>query len=161
MPLKLYPEHKKLNGRRNPVNWVLVCDARHAQFYVRARNQAMLIPVGNALEATPIEREQGRHALGRVYESKGSARHMVEPTVDIRQETRRRFIQEVTEKLEEAWERQAFDRLVLIGPPKVIGDLRDQLSDEIKQTVIADVSKELTRAPLQALALYLGDNGLL
>lgn len=161
MPLKLYPEHKKVKGKKNPVTWVLVADAREARICVRGRNHGLLIPVGGVLKAESVEREQGRHALGRVYESKGAARHMVEPTVDIKQETRQRFIHQVTEKLEEAWEHQAFDRLVLIGPPKVIGDLRKNMPDEVKQTVIAEVGKELTHAPLQALTLYLANHGLL
>lgn len=162
MPLKLYPEHKMLHGRNHPVTWVLVSDARQARIYVRARgDQAMLIPVGEALEAAPSRQEPGRHALGRVFESKSAARHMVEPHIGLKEETRQRFVQEVIGKLEIAWEQRAFDRLILIAPPKVLGDLRKELPDEIAQTVIAEVGKELTHAPLQALTLYLGNYGLL
>lgn len=161
MAIKLYSENKRLNGKKNPVTWVLVADAREAQIYVRGRNHDMLVPVGDTLKAKPIERETGRHALGRVYESKSATRHMVEPAVDIRQETRQRFMREVAEKLEASWEQHAFDRLVLIGPPKVIGNLRENLPDDVKETVIAEVGKELTHAPLQALSLYLANHHLL
>ncbi len=161
MAIKLYSEHKKLNGKKNPVTWVVVADAREAQIYVRGRPHDVLVPVGDPLAAEPVEREQGRHALGRVYESRSTARHMHEPHVDVREETRRRFMLEIGEKLETSWEQHAFDRLVLIGPPKVIGDLRRTLSDDMQRTVIAEVGKELTHAPLQALTLYLTNHGLL
>lgn len=162
MPLKLYPKHKKLNGRRPPVTWVVVADAKEARTYVRTRNHApILIPVGNVLKATPVERETGRHALGRVFESKGSARHMAEPSIDIKQETRRRFAQEIAEKLEECWEQQSFDRLILIAPSKMIGDLRKGLANGVKHVIVAEIHKDLTRAPLQALAFYLGNHGLI
>jgi len=68
---------------------------------------------------------------------------------------------EIAGILEQAWECRSFERLVLIAVPKMLGDLRRHLSEDVRDTVVAEISRGLAHAPLQALSLYLAENDLL
>ena len=42
----------------------------------------------------------------------------------------------------------AFERIVLIAPPRVLGELRDKMHKEVSSRVVADMPKDLTNHPL-------------
>lgn len=159
MPIKIYSENKKLTPHKTALTWVVVANGRHAQFYVRDTKPIdLLTPILDfPLEAEPLGFEMGRHVLPRVHQSMGKARHMIEPHLDFKAETRRRFILRLAEKLNSGCEKEKYEQLIIIAPAKVIGELRLMLSDEARKTIIAEVNKDLARAPLEALSLYLKD----
>ena len=44
--------------------------------------------------------------------------------------------------------RGAFERLVVVAPPKVLGDLRSKLHKEVDDRVVAEIPKTLTNHPV-------------
>jgi protein required for attachment to host cells len=40
-----------------------------------------------------------------------------------------------------------FDRLIIAAAPTALGDIRPSLSDAVKQTIIAELPKDLTNVP--------------
>ncbi len=157
---------------KNPVTWFLVADGAGAQVYVRRRIKTR-IPKGNRHyeekyeeELVPVagmtwrahsseEYEMGGDVLGRVFQSVGSAHHMIEPKTDIRKELKLRFMRSIAETLQEAHRKKSFHRLVLIAPPKLLGELKKQLDGSILALVVAELPKEVTHFSGQRLAAQL------
>lgn len=47
-----------------------------------------------------------------------------------------------------------FDRLIIAAAPTALGDIRPALSDGVKQTIIAELPKDLTNVPNPQLARH-------
>jgi len=50
---------------------------------------------------------------------------------------------------------ERFDRLVLVAPPAFLGDLRQELTKELKAKVADEITLDLTNTPEQQLKAYL------
>ena len=161
MFMKEFPAHKKpMPMHHVPLTWVLVADGRQAQIFTRHINpideELELQPVfPMPLKAKPVERETGRKIQPRIFQSVGKMRHALEPSVNIEHETVKRFMDEIAEKLGKAWEGKFFERLILIAPAPVIGELRKALPKEVWETVTLEIHKRLTHCDPKALSLYL------
>lgn len=163
---------------RPPVTWFLVADGARAQVYTRQhitariplagnsrhrhyeeRHEQELVPVtGMRWEApSPNDYELGNDLLGRVFESASPTRHMASPHVDIREDLKLRFMRTIASQLTVAKQHRQFDRLVLIAPPKLLGELKRQLSPAVLDHVVAELPKELTRYEARDLKLRLGE----
>lgn len=160
-----------------PVIWILVADSKQAQVYVRQKVEKYVPVNGNALrdpfseviacEPVPVDGmrwraesadqyEAGRNAVGMVFESSaGAGRHMNQPHIDIKEETRNHFARTIAEQLERAREARSFDRLVLIAPAKMLGEIKKQLSKQLSKMVVAEMPKDLTHYNGMTLTEYL------
>jgi protein required for attachment to host cells len=63
----------------------------------------------------------------------------------------------VAETLDEKRAEGAFQRLVIAAAPTALGDLRPVLSDAVKQTIMAELPKDLTNVPTPQLAGHFAD----
>ena len=126
----------------SPKLWILVADAKQAQIYL-PRLVTHRIPMsGNGIhrhmserqdyELEPVlakplcaqsraEYEAGRNQTGMVFESFSSVRHMAEPRVDLRDEIKEHFARQIADYLAQPEQIHAFDRLILVAPPKMLG----------------------------------------
>lgn len=167
-----------LHVTRSPITWVLVADGKTAQIYspvsvehrvpltgtgrhrpTRMKQTLELTPIlARPLEAEPPEAyETGRNRTGMVFQSASSARHMAAPHMDARDEVRNQFADRIARLLNTAKMGEAFDRLVLIAPPKMLGEIRVHLTEKILHKVTASLAKEFTHLDEKALAAQLGD----
>ncbi len=62
-----------------------------------------------------------------------------------------RFAEELAETLYKYAHRNAFDRIVLVAAPRVLGDLRAKLHPEVADRVVAEVPKTLTNHPVDEI----------
>ncbi len=58
----------------------------------------------------------------------------------------RKFVERLAEVLEQRLA-GSFDRLVIAAAPTALGDLRPALSDGVKDSIIAEMPKDLTNIP--------------
>jgi protein required for attachment to host cells len=58
--------------------------------------------------------------------------------------------------LDERLAEKAYDRLVIVAPPKALGDLRAALSEQVKPHVYAELDKDLVKTPTAELPQHLG-----
>lgn len=156
---------ENLFSHRKPITWFLVADGETAQVYVRSRDEIKIPMQGNAKhhhyaqEAEPrmipvpdmhwtaeslAGFEAGNHQLGRVFESGNAARHSVAPHMDIHEELKLRFMHTVAEQVRTAYTNKSFDYIVLIAPPRLLGELKKNLEPHILGRVLAELPKELT-----------------
>ncbi|MBW0157413.1 host attachment protein [Sedimentimonas flavescens] len=58
------------------------------------------------------------------------------------------FMADLADDLARAQRRGAFDKLILVAPPQVLGALRAALSEGLAAHVVAEIDKTLTKHPL-------------
>ncbi len=69
---------------------------------------------------------------------------------------RESFAKALAAALETSLDHECFDRLVLVAPPQVLGDLTGTLSRRVRQTIAAEVSRDLMHVAPCELPIYLG-----
>ena len=144
-------KHKKI--------WIVVADSARAQFFLNNG-------VGTGLEpALPLalvaDNRPSRHITsdrsGRTFDSSGPGRHAMQPPSDPHRHEQTIFAREIAKLLEQKREKKAFNQLVIIAAPKMLGDLRLAFSEEIRRLVVAEINKDLTKLPVHELKPHLDD----
>ena len=102
----------------------------------------------------PPTREQGTDRPGRYLGSDGVSRSAMEQT-DWHQLEEDRFTEQIAEALYRRAHARAFEHLVIVAPPKVLGKLRAALHQEVSARVVAEVPKDLTGHPVPDIARHL------
>src|SRR3954462_743796 len=135
---------------------VLVSDGRRARF-LRNRGTPMrpeLIMELSLADENPPNREQGTDQPGRYLGPDGHSRSAMEET-DWHRQAEERFAAQVANLLYQMEHARKFDELVVVAPPKMLGDLRARLHREVADCVIAEVAKDLTGHPLPEIGRLL------
>lgn len=125
--------------------WVFVGDGQKALF---------LINEGDAISPNlrrlsvfenhdPPSREQGSDAPGRAYSSVGGIRSAVEET-DWHELEKERFATAIAGRINKAALANQFEQIIVIAPPRILGDLRREFSKETASKIVAEVAKDLT-----------------
>jgi protein required for attachment to host cells len=125
---------------------VLVSDGRHARLL---RNQGTPVKpqliIEQALDrVNPATRDQGTDQPGRKHGSDGVSRSAIEQT-DWHAQEEERFAAEIADLLYKLGHAGKFDELVVVAPPKMLGDLRAKFHPEVSGAVIAELPKDLTQ----------------
>ncbi|WHZ18100.1 MAG: hypothetical protein OJF55_000249 [Rhodanobacteraceae bacterium] len=128
-----------------PETWILVADSARARLF--ALGAAQLEELGdyvNAAARTPgHELEHAQPA--RVHDRFGSSRHAVDSPTPPHQKAAAKFAGELAAELERSHAGQRFHDLVLIAPPRFLGLLNAALGKQLKESVVLEVPKNLTR----------------
>ncbi len=142
---------------RKPVTWIVVADGKTARFHIYTGREAKLEPAlpFEMRAPNPSTQEQGADKPGRVFDSSGRARHAIQPHADWHRETKRKFAVDIAKLLEEKAREKAFERLILVAPPKTMGDLREALDDVTAAYVKSEITKDLTHLSARELHDYL------
>lgn len=130
------------------VTWVLVADGNQAKVFEHGGPGKGLISVeGLQFEQEPLKAQEinsdrpGRHAGGGLGSRSGMEQS---DPVQVREE---RFIKAVADQLEVMRQGGRFDRLIIAAAPAALGDIRPALSERVKQAIIAELPKDLTKVP--------------
>ena len=139
--------------------YVLIADGARARLFVVEEGTADLKPaLGQEFIGTNLpSREIASDRPGRSFDSAGSGRHAMEPPTDPHRHAERVFAQEVAAVLENARRKNEFQDLVVVAPPKALGDLRREFSDALRDRVTAELHKDLTKVPVHDLASHLAE----
>lgn len=135
---------------------VLVGDGRKALF-LRNRGTPLhtnLVTERVLEQHNPPTREQGSDRPGRTNRSDGVSRSALEQT-DWHQLAEDRFASEIADTLYRAGHAHGFEHLIVVAPPKVLGNLRAAFHQEVVRKIVAEVPKDLTSHPLPELAKLL------
>ncbi|MBI4182557.1 MAG: host attachment protein [Proteobacteria bacterium] len=145
--------------RKSVVTWVLVADGARAKIFESVGHGGALAPAFDYESAAPhaASREIASDRPGRTFDSSGLGRHAKQPPTDPHEYEKAKFLREMSRRLEEGYNSGAFRRLVLVAPPKALGELRATLSGPVRAAVAAEVNKDLTHLPLPELASQLKD----
>ena len=94
---------------------------------------------------------------GRSFDSHGEGRHAMERPSDPHRSAKKVFAGTLATMLAEQAARNSFDRLVIVAPPQMLGDLRAALSPNVRDKVHAELGKDLTHVPDHDLMPHLAE----
>ena len=127
-------------------SWVVVADGEKALF-LRNEGDATypnLEVFREFHDENPPTHEQGTDRPGRLSDGAfGDHKSAVQET-DWHRVEKERFAREIAERLYRAAHRGDYERLVIVAPPMVMGEMRKELHREVSERVVAEVPKTLT-----------------
>lgn len=146
---------------KHPRTWYVVADGGLARI-VQKREEEDAFDTQRELVSAEIHshtQELGTDRPGRTHESAMSARHAIQPREDLHRANKRHFVHQVAAALSEANTRNEFDRLVLVAPAPVLGELRHALDAPTQRKLLAQLQKDLTKVPDADLKEHLAGLG--
>lgn len=132
--------------------WVVVADGEKALFLKNEGDTEYpnLTVVRELHEENPPTREQGSDRPGRFSDGPSVHRSAVADT-DWHRIEKERFADEIADRLYRLAHRGDFDRLVLVAPPLVLGEMRKKLHKEVEDRIDGEVAKTLTNHPVSEI----------
>ena len=135
--------------------WVLVADGARARIFAKGHKKLKNVMGQDFVGENLPDRDLTADKPGRGFESNNPTRHAYEPRTDWHQYQKHLFAKELCAILEKANENSDFDELILISPPKTLGDIRDQLGKQILAKITVEIPKDMTKISEQDLIHFL------
>jgi len=140
------------------ITWIVLADGDQAKLFendgpgkgLHALKDLMLEQEPLAAREIMADRP-GRAGAGTAPGSKAAMDYRTDP-VDLRE---RRFLERLADMLETKRSEGAYQRLVIAAPPTALGELRPALSDGVRETILAEMPKDLTNVPMPKIAEHL------
>lgn len=137
--------------------WILVANAARARLFEAGEGDGHLTELAGI--AFPEARMHGsefttEHA-GRVQESATTARHGIEPRLDPHDKASIQFAHGLAHILERGRVEHEYERLVLVAPPRFLGQLRGSLDEQVSRLVVDAVDKDVSRASVDEIEAML------
>ena len=137
---------------------VLVADGRKLLFL---RNQGdgahpNLVVERAAEHADASTTDQGADRPGRTQSSVGLGRNSYEQA-DFHQIEEDRFAAETADMLKRRALANDFDKLIVVAPPRTLGELRKHYHKAVAERLVAELDKDLTGHPIPDIERALAD----
>lgn len=131
---------------------ILIADGSKMLFF---RNQGdddylNLVVEQKEVQDTPPDRELKTDAPGRSFTSVGSARSGMEEA-DFHQLEEDRFAADVADLLKERALGNDFEALIVVAPPRTLGELRKHYHKEVERRLTGEIAKDLTSHPVEEI----------
>ncbi len=132
---------------KGKVTWVLVADGGQAKVFENLGPGKGLRPVaGLSFEDEHLQaREIASDRPGRSFSSVGHGRSAMEPASDPVAMRERRFVERLADLLADRLAAGAFDRLIIAAAPTALGDLRPALGKPLRDVILLELPKDLTK----------------
>ena len=135
--------------------WVLVADGARARIFIKGYNKLDNAMGQDFVGENLRESELGTSKPGRSFESSNPTRHAYQPHTDWHQYHKQLFAKELCDIIDKANENADFDELIIISPPKTLGDIRAFLGKQTLSKVTAEIPKDVTKLSEHELVSYL------
>ena len=97
------------------------------------------------------DRDQKTDAPGRAFDASGGAGRSAYQEVDFHQLEEDRFAAETAELLKQRALRNDFESLIIVAPPRTLGELRKHYHKEVEKRLAGEVAKDLTGHPVSEI----------
>ncbi len=137
--------------------WFLIADATRArllEFHRPERKLALLFEEDRA-DLRDREAQRDGDRPGRVHESSGNVRHAMEPHTNVQDLHREQFARELLARVHTEAQKDHFPQIVLVAPPQMLGTLRSVAPNELREHLVGELGKDLTKIPEHDLAGHL------
>lgn len=141
--------------------WIVIADGMHARILRQDAPGGNLVP---ALAEEIIDpavhgfaRDLKSDHPGRAFDTGSGARHAMEPRHDPHVQQKQHFAKRVAELINAAAGRNEFAKLILVAPPKTLGELRADLNEHARKRVTGELDRDLVRTPMTELQRHLKD----
>lgn len=141
--------------------WILVADRARARLFESDRSGALSeLGCYTNPEGRAGTRGMTSDRPPTVNESVGHARHALEPHTSPRAKVAANFARELREVLDRGHGMQRFERLVLVAPPRFLGDLHRAFGKALRACVSAEIRRDFTHLPPAKLQAQLAQGAL-
>ncbi|KQI69693.1 Host attachment protein [Loktanella sp. 3ANDIMAR09] len=125
--------------------WVVVADGEKALFLrnITDGENPNLEVIRKEEQDNPKDIDQSANRPGRVGQSANPGKSAYDDT-DWHELAKDRFAADLADMLYARAHKGQFDSIVLVASPHILGELRDQLHQEVTQKVIGEIDKTLT-----------------
>ncbi|HDP88737.1 MAG TPA: host attachment protein [Thioalkalivibrio sp.] len=125
---------------------VVVADAGRARFFTADSPTAALVEDEDRLhpEGRLHVSEMASDEPGRTFESHGDGQHAMGNKVDPKRQEAIRFAKLLCDDMEARRNKGRVDGVYVVAPPQFLGELRDHMSDPLRQLVKDEIHKDLT-----------------
>jgi len=136
--------------------WVLIADGEKALFLKNLTDSEdpNLEVVRKEEQENPKDIDQSANRPGRMPDTGAGQRSAMDDT-DWHELAKERFADDLAELLYKQAHKHRFNEIVLVAPPKTLGELRQKMHKEVAAKVIAEVPKTLTNHPLDEIEAQL------
>jgi protein required for attachment to host cells len=128
--------------------WVVAADKASAHIF--ARDEGRLKSISDLYADDSAIIDMGNKFTGRTGSSP-TERHKYEPSMAQSHQREMALAHQVAILINDAAARQAFDALIIVATPQMLGYLRDGLDDQARLRVTAEVGKEFAQLPFPEL----------
>lgn len=90
------------------------------------------------------DRDQKTDGPGRTFDASGGAGRSAYEEVDFHQLAEDRFAQETAELLRKRALSNDFESLIIVAPPRTLGELRKYYHKEVEKRLAGEIAKDLT-----------------
>jgi protein required for attachment to host cells len=128
--------------------WILVADSARARLFETGAVDGDLQEIGGYAnpQARTKPSDEGHERKPRVQESASSARHAIEPHTDAADKSAQSFAHGLAEILDHGRIEHDYTRLLLVAPPRFLGQLNSALDRQVAKLVVQTVGKDVTKA---------------
>ncbi len=102
------------------------------------------------VQDNPPTRDQKTDEAGRAFASSGPGRSAYEET-DYHALEEARFAADTAELLKKRALRNDFDSLIIVAPPRTLGELRKHYHKEVEKRLVGEIPKDLTGHPVEEI----------
>lgn len=99
----------------------------------------------------PPTREQKTDEAGRTFDASGGAGRSAYEETDYHQLEEARFAAETAELLKKRALRNDFENLIIVAPPRTLGELRKHYHKEVEKRLVGEIAKDLTGHPVEQI----------
>jgi protein required for attachment to host cells len=130
-------------------SFVVVADGEKMLFF---RNEGdgdypQLVVERNREQQNPQDSDQKTDSAGRSHAGAGPGGNSYGET-DFHQLEKDRFAHETADMLKRWALRNDFEQLVVVAPPKTLGELRKHYHKEVEKRLVGEIPKDLTNMPV-------------
>jgi protein required for attachment to host cells len=134
-------------------SFVVVADGAKMLFFRNEGDAAFLkLEVERKREQENLtDREMKTDDRGRTFDASGGAGRSAYEETDFHQLEEDRFAAETAELLKKRALRNDFESLIIVAPPKTLGELRKHYHKEVEKRLAAEIAKDLTGHPVEEI----------
>jgi protein required for attachment to host cells len=144
----------KENAMQVPHNtFVVVADGKKMLFF---RNEGdsefpKLEVESKRVQADLSDQEMSTDKAGRTFDASGGAGRSAYEETDFHQLEEDRFAHETAEILKKRALRNEFEQLIIVAPPRTLGELRKHYHKEVQKRLAGEIAKDLTGHPVSEI----------
>jgi protein required for attachment to host cells len=134
---------------------IVVADSQKAKIFAKTGHKKSEF---NLICDIDAELDVTHDKPGRTFNSTGSIRHAIEPHTDRRQVEKHDFATKISKTLFDMNKEQPCDDLILLASHKMLQELEDTLSNELKQKVTHKLAKNLIEFNNDEIREYIAEH---
>jgi protein required for attachment to host cells len=136
---------------------VFVGDGQKALF-LRNAGDATLVNLTTKrvfTDENPPTHDQGTDRPGRVFQSAAKNKRSGVDTTDWHELEKERFAKRVASALEQLVRAKRIKAIVVVAPPRTLAELRNAFHADVKNRIVAEIEKDLTKLPVGEIEKHL------